>query len=50
MKILPRLMTEYAHGKIGIDIHPGATILGRDTIIADNIVIGGNSWITKSVY
>lgn len=117
VKILPRLMTEYAHGKTGIDIHPGAkigksffidhgtgvvigettvigdnvkiyqnvtlgaksfkknadgslvkgikrhpnignnviiyagaTILGGDTIIADNIVIGGNSWITKSVY
>ena len=24
--IVPRLFTEYAHGKTGIDIHPGATI------------------------
>ncbi len=117
VKILPRLMAEYAHGKTGIDIHPGAkigksffidhgtgvvigettvigdnvkiyqnvtlgaksfsknedgslvkgmkrhpnvgnnvviyagaTILGGDTFIGDNVVIGGNSWITKSVY
>ena len=117
IKILPRLMAEYAHGKTGIDIHPGAkigksffidhgtgvvigettvigdnvkiyqnvtlgaksfsknedgslvkgmkrhpnvgnnvviyagaTILGGDTFIGDNVVIGGNSWITKSVY
>ncbi|MHB1005324.1 MAG: serine O-acetyltransferase [Chloroflexota bacterium] len=26
--LLPRMMTEYAHGKTGIDIHPGATIGG----------------------
>jgi len=26
VKILPRLFTEYAHGKTGIDIHPGAVI------------------------
>ena len=26
IKILPRLFTEYAHSKTGIDIHPGATI------------------------
>ena len=24
--LLPRMMTEYAHGKTGIDIHPGARI------------------------
>ena len=24
--LIPRMMTEYAHGKTGIDIHPGATI------------------------
>ena len=23
---IPRIMTEYAHGKTGIDINPGATI------------------------
>lgn len=55
-------MTEYAHGKTGIDIHPDAKI-GKsffidhgigvvigDTTIGDNAVIGVNSWITKSVY
>ncbi|HCE14920.1 MAG TPA: serine acetyltransferase, partial [Clostridiales bacterium] len=24
--LIPRIMTEYAHGRTGIDIHPGATI------------------------
>lgn len=27
-----------------------ATILGGDTVIGDNVVISGNSWITKSVF
>lgn len=26
MAIVPRMMTEIAHSKTGIDIHPGATI------------------------
>src|SRR5690606_22362720 len=26
VKLLPRLLTEYAHSKTGIDIHPGAVI------------------------
>lgn len=56
-------LAEYAHGKTGIDIHPGAKIgksffidhgtgvvIGETTVIGDNVVIGGNSWITKSVY
>ena len=114
--LLPRIMTEYAHEKTGIDINPGATIgdhfcidhgtgivigetavlghhvklyqgvtigarsfdldengfpvksgkrhpnignhvviyanatiLGGDTFIGDNAVIGGNSWILSSV-
>lgn len=110
---IPRIMTEYAHGKTGIDIHPGAeigkyffidhgtgvvigettkigeyvkvyqgvtlgaistkdgqglknvkrhptiknhvtiysdaSVLGGETIIHDNVVIAGNSFITKSV-
>ncbi|TVR73329.1 MAG: serine acetyltransferase [Marinilabiliales bacterium] len=50
--LLPRIMTEYAHGKTGIDIHPGATIgksffidhgtgvvIGETTIIGDNVKI-----------
>ena len=111
--LIPRMLTEQAHSKTGIDIHPGATIgkyffidhgtgivigettiigchvklyqgvtlgalstkggqklrnvrrhptigdnvtiysgasiLGGDTIIEDGVVIGGNSFITKSV-
>ena len=114
--LLPRIMSEYAHEKTGIDIHPGATIgerfcidhgtgivigetaklghdvklyqgvtlgaksfsldedgnpvkgvhrhpeigngvviyanaviLGGDTKVGDNCVIGGNAWITKSI-
>jgi serine O-acetyltransferase len=50
--ILPRLMSEYAHSKTGIDIHPGAKIgesffidhgtgvvIGETAIIADNVKI-----------
>ncbi|MER2139128.1 MAG: serine O-acetyltransferase EpsC [Succiniclasticum sp.] len=50
--MLPRIMSEYAHGKTGIDIHPGATIgryffidhgtgivVGETTIIGDNVKI-----------
>ena len=48
--IIPRIMTEYAHGATGIDIHPGATIgkyffidhgtgivIGETTLIGDNV-------------
>ena len=50
--MIPRIMTEYAHGKTGIDIHPGATIgnyffidhgtgivIGETTIIGDHVKI-----------
>lgn len=50
--IIPRLMTEYAHQRTGIDIHPGANIgksffidhgtgvvIGETTIIGDNVRI-----------
>ena len=48
--LIPRIMTEYAHGKTGIDIHPGATIgeyffidhgtgivIGETTVIGDHV-------------
>ena len=48
--LLPRMLTEYAHGQTGIDIHPGAEIgrqffidhgtgvvIGETTIIGDNV-------------
>lgn len=50
--IIPRMMTEHAHSRTGIDIHPGATIgkyffidhgtgivVGETTIIGDNVKI-----------
>jgi serine O-acetyltransferase len=50
--LIPRIMTEYAHTKTGIDIHPGAKIgknffidhgtgvvIGETTIIGDNVKI-----------
>ena len=48
--IVPRMMTEYAHGKTGVDIHAGATIgeyflidhgtgivIGETTVIGDHV-------------
>ena len=50
--LIPRIMTEHAHSKTGIDIHPGATIgkyffidhgtgivIGETTVIGDNVKI-----------
>ena len=44
---IPRMMTEYAHGKTGIDIHPGASIgeyffidHGTGVVIGETTVIG----------
>lgn len=41
----------HRHPRIGnhVIIYSGATILGGDTCIGDNCVIGGNVWLTKSV-
>jgi serine O-acetyltransferase len=45
--IIPRMMTEWAHGRTGIDIHPGATIgshffidHGTGVVIGETSVIG----------
>jgi serine O-acetyltransferase len=48
--LLPRMMTEYAHGKTGIDIHPGATI-GRRFFIdhGTGVVIGETTQIGNGV-
>ncbi len=50
--LIPRIMTEHAHSRTGIDIHPGATIghhffidhgtgivVGETTVIGDNVKI-----------
>ncbi|MES1221208.1 MAG: serine O-acetyltransferase EpsC [Bacteroidota bacterium] len=54
--ILPRLFTEYAHSKTGIDIHPGAEIgdsffidHGTGIVIGETAVIGNNVKIYQGV-
>ncbi len=48
--LIPRMMAEYAHGKTGIDIHPGATI-GRRFFIdhGTGVVIGETTQIGDGV-
>ncbi|GIW87441.1 MAG: serine acetyltransferase [Isosphaeraceae bacterium] len=48
--LIPRMMTEYAHSKTGIDIHPGATI-GRRFFIdhGTGVVIGETTRIGEGV-
>jgi serine O-acetyltransferase len=48
--LIPRMMTEYAHSKTGIDIHPGATI-GRRFFIdhGTGVVIGETTEIGENV-
>ncbi|MBX3011623.1 MAG: hypothetical protein KF832_08940 [Caldilineaceae bacterium] len=48
--LLPRMLTEYAHGKTGIDIHPSAQI-GRSFFMdhGTGIVIGATSIIGDNV-
>jgi serine O-acetyltransferase len=48
--MLPRILTEYAHSKTGIDIHPGAEI-GEDFVIdhGTGIVIGETTVIGNNV-
>ena len=54
--ILPRVMAEYAHGKTGIDIHPGAQIdspffidHGTGIVIGETAVIGKEVKIYQGV-
>ena len=48
--LIPRMMTEYAHSKTGIDLHPGATI-GRRFFIdhGTGVVIGETTRIGNNV-
>ncbi|MBQ1607596.1 MAG: serine acetyltransferase [Lachnospiraceae bacterium] len=48
--LIPRMMTEYAHSKTGIDIHPGATI-GKYFFIdhGTGVVIGSTTEIGEHV-
>jgi serine O-acetyltransferase len=54
--LIPRMMTEYAHGRTGIDIHPGATIghhffvdHGTGIVIGETTVIGNYVKIYQGV-
>lgn len=54
--IIPRIMTEYAHEKTGIDIHPGATIgnhffidHGTGVVIGETCIIGDNVKLYQGV-
>ena len=54
--VIPRLMTEYAHSKTGIDIHPGATIghsffidHGTGIVVGETSIIGNNVKIYQGV-
>jgi serine O-acetyltransferase len=54
--VLPRVMTEYAHGKTGVDIHPGAGIgesffidHGTGTVIGETAIIGNNVKVYQGV-
>ena len=54
--IVPRIMSEYVHGRTGIDIHPGATIgeecfidHGTGVVIGETCVIGRHVKIYQGV-
>ena len=54
--MLPRIMSEYAHGKTGIDINPGATIgeyffidHGTGVVIGETTIIGNRVKIYQGV-
>jgi serine O-acetyltransferase len=54
--VLPRILCEFAHGKTGVDIHPGATIgvpfmidHGTGIVIGSTTVIGKNVSIYQGV-
>lgn len=56
VRLLPRLFSEYAHSKTGIDIHPGAQIgesfaidHGTGIVIGETTVIGNHVKIYQSV-
>ena len=56
IKIIPRMITEYAHSRTGVDIHPGATIgkrfcidHGTGVVIGETALIGDNVKIYQGV-
>lgn len=56
VKVLPRIISEYAHSKTGIDIHPGASIgkrffidHGTGIVIGETAIIGNDVKIYQGV-
>ncbi len=56
IKMIPRIITEYAHSKTGIDIHPGASIghhfcidHGTGLVIGETTVIGNHVKLYQGV-
>lgn len=54
--LIPRMMTEYAHSKTGIDIHPGATIgkyffidHGTGIVVGETTIIGEHVKVYQGV-
>jgi serine O-acetyltransferase len=54
--IIPRILSEYVHGKTGIDIHPGAVIgeyffidHGTGVVIGETCIIGNNVTLYQGV-
>jgi len=54
--VVPRIITEYVHGKTGIDIHPGAVIgesffidHGTGVVIGETCIIGNNVTLYQGV-
>jgi len=54
--LIPRMMSEYAHSKTGIDIHPGAAIgenffidHGTGVVIGETTIVGNNVKIYQGV-
>ena len=54
--LIPRILTEHAHGKTGIDIHPGATIgdnfcidHGTGVVIGETVIIGKDVKVYQGV-
>ncbi len=56
IQLIPRIITEFAHSRTGIDIHPGATIgpyfcidHGTGIVIGETTIIGSNVKIYQGV-
>lgn len=56
LRLLPRIMTEWAHSRTGVDIHPGATIgesffidHGTGVVIGETTIIGNRVTLYQGV-